>query len=79
VGKSILPRINLAPSETPQLSSALKRQQFPIIPALTVITPESQMQTSKPVGIYPEQPVFLPYNYMLPWHMPKIVTVQKSS
>lgn len=79
MGKFILPRIDLAPSETPQLSSALKRQQYPIIPALTVITPESQMQTSKPVGIYREQPVFLSKNYMLPRHMPRIVTVQKSS
>ena len=52
VGKSILPCISLAPSKTLQLSSALKRRQFAIIPALTVITHKSQMQTSKPVGIY---------------------------
>jgi hypothetical protein len=51
VGKSILPRIDLAPSETLQLSSVLKRRKFPIIPALTVITHKSQMQTSKSGGI----------------------------
>lgn len=55
-GKSILLRIDLAPSETLQLSSALKRRKLAIIPALTVITHKSQIQTSKHAGIYPEQP-----------------------
>ena len=53
----VIPRIDIAPSET-QLPFVLKRRQFPIIPAFAMTIHKAQGQSFDKVGLYLPQPVF---------------------
>ncbi|GBN49794.1 hypothetical protein AVEN_256833-1 [Araneus ventricosus] len=56
-GVVFLPRIELAPSDV-NIPFALKRRQFPLIPAYAMTISKSQGQTFDHVGIYFDEPVF---------------------
>lgn len=55
--EALIPRIDLIPSDT-TLPFAMKRRQFPIIPALAMTINKSQGQSFNKVGLYLPRPVF---------------------
>ena len=56
--RAIIPRIDMAPSET-QLPFILKRRQFPVLLSFAMTIHKSQGQSFDKVGVYLRDPVFM--------------------
>ncbi|ELA46429.2 hypothetical protein VCUG_02107, partial [Vavraia culicis subsp. floridensis] len=56
--RAVIPRIDMAPSET-QLPFILKRRQFPVLLSFAMTIHKSQGQSFGKVGVYLHSPVFV--------------------